>query len=57
MKIENRVLELHLVAEGGLAIKQFVEGREYISPNVSTAPNLQCECLFFDILDVWIKEY
>jgi tRNA pseudouridine synthase 10 len=57
MKIENRVLELHLVAEGGLAIKQFVEGREYISPNVSTAANLQCECLFFDILDVWIKEY
>jgi tRNA U54 and U55 pseudouridine synthase Pus10 len=46
-----------LVAEGGLAIKQFVEGREYISPNVSTAANLQCECLFFDILDVWIKEY
>jgi tRNA pseudouridine synthase 10 len=57
MKIENRVFELHLVAEGGLAIKQFVEGREYISPNVSTAANLQCECLFFDILDVWIKEY
>jgi tRNA pseudouridine synthase 10 len=57
MKIENRVLELHLVAEGGLAIKQFVEGREYISPNLSTAANLQCECLFFDILDVWIKEY
>ena len=57
MKIENRIFELHLVAEGGLAIKQFVEGREYISPNVSTAANLQCECLFFDILDVWIKEY
>jgi tRNA pseudouridine synthase 10 len=56
-KIDNRVFELHLVAEGGLAIKQFVEGREYISPNVSTAANLQCECLFFDILDVWIKEY
>jgi tRNA pseudouridine synthase 10 len=57
MKIDNRVFELHLVAEGGLAIKQFVEGREYISPNVSTAANLQCECLFFDILDVLIKEY
>jgi tRNA pseudouridine synthase 10 len=56
-KIDNRIFELHLVAEGGLAIKQFVEGREYISPNVSTAANLQCECLFFDILDVWIKEY
>lgn len=57
VKIDNRVFELHLVAEGGLAIKQFVEGREYISPNVSTAANLQCECLYFDILDVWIKEY
>lgn len=57
IKIDNRVFELHLVAEGGLAIKQFVEGRETINPNVSTAANLQCECLFFDILDVWIKEY
>ena len=37
-KIDNRVFEAHLVAEGGLAIKQFVEGREYISPNVSTLP-------------------
>ncbi|CAN5318848.1 hypothetical protein BH18THE2_BH18THE2_27070 [soil metagenome] len=57
VKIDNIVFELHLVAEGGLAIKQFVEGQEYISPNVSTAANLQCECLYFDILDVWIKEY
>lgn len=57
VKINNRVFELHLVADGGLAIKQFVEGREYISPNVSTAANLPCECLLFDILDVWIKEY
>ena len=36
VKIDNRVFELHMVAEGGLAIKQFVEGREFISPNVST---------------------
>jgi tRNA pseudouridine synthase 10 len=57
VNIDNRVFELHLVAEGGLAIKQFVEGREYISPNVSTTANLQFECLYFDILDVWIKEY
>jgi tRNA pseudouridine synthase 10 len=57
VKISNEIFELHVVADGGLAIKQFVEGREYTSPNISTAANLQCECLLFDILDVCIKAY
>jgi tRNA pseudouridine synthase 10 len=53
----KEIFELDVVADGGLAIKQFVEGRECISPNISTAANLQCECLLFDILDVCIKGY
>ncbi len=57
VKISNEIFELDLVADGGLAIKQFVEGHEYISPNISMAANQQCECLSFDILDVNLKRY
>jgi tRNA pseudouridine synthase 10 len=57
VKINDKVFELDVIADGGLAIKQFVEGREYISPNISAVANLQCKCLLFDILDIFIKEY
>jgi tRNA pseudouridine synthase 10 len=57
VKINNKIFELDVIADGGLAIKQFVEGREYISPNISAVANLQCKCLLFDILDIHIKEY
>ena len=56
VKQDNEVCELHLVADGGLTIKQFVEGREYISPNISAAVNLKCECLIFDVLDIMINK-
>lgn len=56
VKQDNEVCELHLVADGGLTIKQFVEGREYISPNISEAVNLKCECLIFDVLDILINK-
>lgn len=57
VKVNNKIFELDVIADGGLAIKQFVEGREYISPNVSAVANLQCKCLLFDILDIRTKEY
>jgi tRNA pseudouridine synthase 10 len=57
VKKSKEIFELDVVADGGLAIKQFIEGRECISPNISTTANLQCECLLFDILDVCIKGY
>jgi tRNA pseudouridine synthase 10 len=57
VKINNKIFELDVIADVGLAIKQFVEGREYISPNISAVANLQCKCLLFDILDIRIKEY
>jgi len=56
VKQDNEVCELHLVADGGLTIKQFVEGREYISPNISATVNLKCECLIFDVLDILINK-
>jgi tRNA pseudouridine synthase 10 len=57
VKKSSKIFELIVVADGGLAIKQFVEGRECMSPNISTAANLQCECVLFDILDIRIKGY
>lgn len=57
VKTNDKVFELDMIADGGLSIKQFVEGREYISPNISSVANLQCKCLLFDILDILIKEY
>jgi tRNA pseudouridine synthase 10 len=57
VKINNKIFELDVIADGGLAIKQFVEGQEYMSPNISAVTNLQCKCLLFDILDTRIKEY
>lgn len=57
IKKSSKIFELIVMADGGLAIKQFVEGRECMSPNISTAANLQCECVLFDILDIYIKGY
>ena len=57
VKQDNRICELYLVADGGLTIKQFVEGRECINPNISTVVNLRCECLLFDVLDILINKY
>jgi tRNA pseudouridine synthase 10 len=57
VKKSKEIFELNVVADGGLAIRQFVEGQECITPNISTAASTQCECLLFDILDVCIKGY
>jgi tRNA pseudouridine synthase 10 len=57
VKQDNRICELYLVADGGLNIKQFVEGHECINPNVSAVVNLRCECLMFDVLDILINKY
>lgn len=57
VKQDNRTCELYLVADGGLNIKQFVEGHECINPNVSAVVNLRCECLMFDVLDILINKY
>jgi tRNA pseudouridine synthase 10 len=43
---------LTMVADGGLMIKQFVGGEEYMKPNVSEILNTKCECITFDVLDV-----
>lgn len=47
----NRFM-LTMLADGGIAIKDFVSGREYTSPNVSDILGLKCESVLFDILHV-----
>ncbi|MGI0005487.1 MAG: tRNA pseudouridine(54/55) synthase Pus10, partial [Nitrososphaera sp.] len=44
--------QLTLHADGGLPIKQFVGGEEYIEPNVSRLLGAKCECVTFDVLAV-----
>lgn len=45
-------LQLTMTADGGLPIKQFVGGEEYMEPNVSKLLNAKCECVTFDVLGV-----
>jgi tRNA pseudouridine synthase 10 len=49
-KIGTREFLLTIHADGGLPIKQFVGGEEYIEPNLSKVLNAKCECVTFDVL-------
>jgi tRNA pseudouridine synthase 10 len=46
---------LTIKADGGLPIKQFVGGQEYMEPNVSGLLGAKCECATFDVLSVQIQ--
>jgi tRNA pseudouridine synthase 10 len=50
----NRFL-LTLLADGGLAIKNFVSGQQYTSPNVSAIVGDKCESILFDVSDVHLQ--
>lgn len=54
-RIDDNRLTMTIVADGGLMIKQFVGGEEYMSPNVSALLGSKCNCLAFDILDVQLE--
>jgi tRNA pseudouridine synthase 10 len=51
-QIDERKFVLTIIADGGLIIKQFVGGQEYIEPNISKIIGMKCECITFDILEV-----
>ncbi|HEV8404784.1 MAG TPA: tRNA pseudouridine(54/55) synthase Pus10 [Nitrososphaera sp.] len=51
-RIDAKQFALTIVADGGLMIKQFVGGEEYMKPNISKILGAKCECIAFDILDV-----
>lgn len=54
-KIDDNQFLLTIIADGGLMIKQFVGGEEYMKPNVSEIVGSKCECVTFDILDVSLQ--
>jgi len=51
-RIDDTQFALTMVADGGLMIKQFVGGEEYMKPNISEILGSKCECVTFDILGV-----
>jgi len=51
-QIDERTFVLTMIADGGLFIKQFVGGQDYIEPSISKIIGMKCECVAFDILDV-----
>lgn len=53
--IKHNRFVLTLLADGGLAIKNFVSGRQYTSPNVSEIMKDRCESVLFDITDVHLR--
>ena len=54
-RIDDDTFTLTIVADGGLMIKQFVGGQEYMKPNISELVGSKCDCVTFDILDVQIQ--
>ena len=54
-RLEGNEFILTIIADGGLMIKQFVGGEEYMSPNISDCLQTKCECIAFDILDVSLQ--
>jgi tRNA pseudouridine synthase 10 len=53
--LKDDQLTLTMVADGGLMIKQFVGGEEYMKPNISEILGGKCECVTFDILGVELQ--
>jgi tRNA pseudouridine synthase 10 len=51
-QVDKNKFVLTINADGGLLIKQFVEGQEYFEPNISNIIGTKCKCTGFDILDV-----
>ncbi|HEU4605626.1 MAG TPA: tRNA pseudouridine(54/55) synthase Pus10 [Nitrososphaera sp.] len=54
-RIDGSQFALVIVSDGGLMIKQFVGGEEYMKPNISEILGAKCECVTFDILGVELQ--
>ena len=54
--IDNRNLEMNLVLDNGIPIKQLIGGRDFIEPCLSNLINKKCECVFFDIKEVILSD-
>ena len=54
-KLDPFHLIINIECDSGLFLRQFVEGRNFIEPNISLVLHTQCECLKFDIMDISIS--
>ena len=51
-QVDEKRFVLTIIADGGLFIKQFVGGQDYIEPSISKIIGIKCQCVGFDILGV-----
>ena len=54
--IDNNNLEMNLLLDNGIPIKQLIGGKEFIEPCLSNLINKKCECVFFDIKEVILSD-
>ncbi len=54
--IDNTNLEMNLVLDNGIPIKQLIGGRDFIEPCLSNLLNKKCECVCFDIKEVILSD-
>ncbi|MGZ5546336.1 MAG: hypothetical protein ACXWFZ_00090 [Nitrososphaeraceae archaeon] len=54
-KLDPFHLIINVECDSGLFLRQFVEGRNFIEPNISLVLHTQCECLKFDIMDISVS--
>jgi tRNA pseudouridine synthase 10 len=54
--IDNNNLEINLLLDNGIPIKQLIGGKEFIEPCLSNLINKKCECVFFDIKEVILSD-
>ena len=54
-KLDPFHLIINIECDSGLFLRQFIEGRNFIEPNISSVLSNQCECLKFDIINISIS--
>ena len=54
-KLDPFHLIIDIECDSGLFLRQFIEGRNFIEPNISSVLSNQCECLKFDIMNISIS--
>jgi tRNA pseudouridine synthase 10 len=50
--VDTNNIEMDLVLDNGIPVKQLIGGKEFIEPCLSNLIKKKCECVFFDIIEV-----
>ena len=51
---DAKTIIIEMISDNGISYKQFVEGKSFIEPNISSCIKNKCKCIKFDILDIII---